>query len=121
MAGSAKRASPPEAGGTALLVRRLDRVHHVIVWRDTAVTGPDRRSVESRPRRLRRELQIAGVVEFGAHGRRRVHVDGRASAGEPKMVEVGAAKSSHEKLVGKGELLGQLVQIGSLRIVMAHD
>ena len=37
------------------------------------------------------------------------------------MVEVGASKSSHEKLVGKSEFLSQLVQIGALRIVMAHD
>src|SRR3954463_15853901 len=103
------RIAPWRRRNSTWLVRRLNRVHHVIVWRDAAVTGPDRRSLEGGPWRGRRKLQIPGVVEFGAHGRRRVLVDGRASAGEPEMVEVGASKSSHEKLVGKSEFRSQLV------------
>src|SRR5262245_58578291 len=88
------------------LVRRLHRVHHKAVRRNTAVTAPDRRPVERGLWRLWRELEVAGGVELGAHMCRRILERRRAGAGEPEVVEIGAAKGAHEELIGEREFLG---------------
>ena len=104
----------------ARLVRRLQGIDGVAVGRDRAVEQLHR-ALQHRTRGFFRLEQIPLLVQARPQARRRVRIARRAGAHQPEMVQVRAAVSRHEEVIGERVVLRPLPQLHARAVEVAHD
>ena len=118
--GSAKRGSPPGAGGTADgWYARDARVDDVAVGRDAAVEQ-QQVAVARRGGRARTPLQPAALVHLRAQAGRRRFVARRARADQPLVIDERVAVGRHEEVVGEHVVARPLPHRQLRAVVVRH-